>query len=188
MARLLSESQQSAADQLICTFTSRVLPAGDHRTATRAARAVLAEVVGSNWSRRDGAWRLSNYARLPGGGVELTFSPGRRTSELPIPPGADTWSAGDWGRYGGTAELLRRFDAFCARHGDLSLRAAVARFRDKYTRWAQWRGLSISASTLRAYRRRVDPTSPHFDGNIDRRGRGPRRKGRRRRSSPGRGR
>jgi hypothetical protein len=183
MARSAGQSRQGAPGRVVCTITPSVLPGGDRRTQTRGARHVLADVLGCNWSDKDAAWRLAEHSCLPDGGVQLVFEPGKGTGGLAVPPGADTWRAADWARSRATVELLRLFDEFWARRPDLSLKAAVARFREKYGHWAEWRGLRISASTLRLYRRRVDPASPHFDGNVDRRGRAPHRRRRKRRGS-----
>lgn len=106
-----------------------------------------------------------------------------------LPPGAETWSDADRGRFLATHALLRAWIRFCeARRGAMSddrreaarlFSAAPAAVADlpgagateTVAQWCAARGLSLHPRRLRAYRAAITPGSPAFDGNVDRRGR-----------------
>jgi len=149
------------------------------RRTMRAVRDVLAGVVGSDWKRPNAPWRLLRRRRLPGGRQEFVFCPGGRDSgggESPLPVGAEQWDEADWGRFHATRALLGKFDELRRAYPHLSKAQVAKRLERRAGRWAGARGLRCSLATLDRYRVRTDPTSPQYDGNADRRGRGRRRR------------
>lgn len=76
----------------------------------------------------------------------------------------------DAGRYRATVKLLDDIGRFReARRGQPAARLHAG-IGKRLGTWAKIRRLSVNPRALRRYRRRVDPYSCCFDGNLDRRG------------------
>jgi hypothetical protein len=118
--------------------------------------------------------------------IMFEWSPGVGDTGQPLPNGRGRLSPAEAGRYASTAELVAEFDDFRRKHPTLNQKQAIAAFREERLAWARARGLCISAATMRAYRKRIDPLNPRFDRNRDGRGRRLGRQRRRRRASRGR--
>jgi len=152
---------------------------GRRTISQRVLRDLLAGIVGADWKRPNAPWRLSRRRRLPRERQEFIFVVGGRDSaggEPPLPVGAERWDEADWARFHATRELLRMFDEACSASPHLTKAQVAKRLERRAGRWARARGLRCSLATLDRYRVRTDPTSYYFDGNVDRRGRGQRRR------------
>lgn len=125
--------------------------------------------------KRGGVWFVSPEARLPDGTtVRARLAIGRepdRLEDYKLPPGHSEWSEKDLQRFFSTHELLSRWRAFTAARPNIPEEKIIGAFADEQRAWAAERGLTCTLTALRRYRRRLDPSSPDFDGNIDTRGR-----------------
>lgn len=133
-----------------------------------------------------GRWQVAREARLPDNRtVEAVLHAGQHAAlnGLTLPPGHERWSDRDRRRFLDSHELLRLFAATRAEllsgtgHGGTGVSPvnldalACALVRERHAEWLRGAGLRCTRSTLYSVRRRLDPASPSFDGNLDRRGR-----------------
>lgn len=133
--------------------------------------------------RLSGVAHVHAQARLPNDLTVRAFlatgSPDRLVSHR-LPPGHESWSDKDRQRFIDTHQLLRYWQEFRAAHGGRNETALAPLFTahqvpcgtgfQPVRLWSRQRHLSCHPRRLREYRRRLDPTSAVFDGNVDRRG------------------
>ena len=155
------------------TMLLGAFPGASSEARARAARRWAEQQRAAGHTQRDGrGWLVHPDARLPNGLVARAHLAGGQVQTLGgyhLPPGHEHWSDRDRQRFLDSHELLRRFDE--CRRETRTVAAAVELCRARHGPWATARGLSISARTLARIRRRLDPASDAFDGNVDARGR-----------------
>lgn len=117
---------------------------------------------------------VSPEARLPDGvTVKARLAVGREPDRLDgyrLPPGHADWNERQRRRFLDTHMLLSRWDDFRSARPKQVEERIVGAFAEQHGTWATERGLSCTLTALRRYRRRLDPNSKEFDGNVDRRG------------------
>lgn len=145
----------------------------------RAQRWVRGEVSEAYRAKIDGGrWCVSRSARLPGtlGTVETFLRVGRgpdRLNGFVLPSGHESWSEKQRQRFLDSHKLLDLWDTLRAKWSRLSQERVVNLFAEQHGEWCRQHGLSCDLQAIWRYRRRLDPGSPVFDGNVDGRGRKP---------------
>jgi len=171
MARSKSKSRRHEPPTIVVIFSAGLLSHQRAHVLEKAALELLGRAIddaASSW-----AWEIRRIGEGRKDETYIEFVWHRATGDerRPLPRGAVRWSVADFGRYRGTCTLVEDFDAFRGEHPRLTLEGALAAFAKRRRGWMAARGLRLSEDTYRRYKRRIDPVSPDFDGNVDGRGR-----------------